>query len=166
MEGLIDLFPRRGSYVTTLTKQDAWEVYTLRASLEGLAFKLVPERTPKDEISSLQSIIKQMTECAAAEEQALLSDLDMSFHEEIVRLAKNQRLLSMWLSIIGQIKLLSRRVIRMEYDQYHNLKIVPERHQLLLTMLLEGSEVERVKAIEEHISSVATLVLKRFDETA
>lgn len=158
-EGLVDLFPRRGSYVTTLTKQDVWEVYTLRASLEGLAFKLVPKCTKPEEIQALHLIIEEMEECVAREDQAGLSNLERGLHEEIVRLANHERLLSVWMSISGQIQLLSRRVIETEYS---DLSLVPKRHQFLLVMLLNGSEEERSRAIEEHINSVEERILAQY----
>ncbi len=158
-EGLVDLFPRRGSYVTALIKQDIWEVYTLRASLERLAFKLVPERTKREEILALHQIIEEMEECVTREDQAGLSDLEWGLHEEIVRLAKHERLLSVWMSLSGQIQLLSRRVIE---EEYSDLSPIPQRHKFLLDRLLNGSEEERSGAIEEHINSVAERILARF----
>ena len=48
-EGLIKHETNRGTFVTTLSSQDAYEIYTLRALLEGEAAQLaIPNLTDKD----------------------------------------------------------------------------------------------------------------------
>ena len=42
-DGLVASAGRRGKVVTSLSSRDAWEVYSLRATLEAMAFRLVME---------------------------------------------------------------------------------------------------------------------------
>jgi len=47
LEGLVHQIPYTGWEVASLTGHDAWELYTLRSSLEGLAARLAAEREPE-----------------------------------------------------------------------------------------------------------------------
>lgn len=151
-EGMVEIRPRRGAFVAQLTKQDVWEIYTLRAALEGLAFRLAGESCSEEDVAHLQAIVKAMGRCAAEADVPGLSALDIQFHESIVELAGHRRLLAEWMSIIAQIQLLSRRVIN---TMYPDLSVVSRRHQKLLDTLVVGSAEQRTQVIEEHIMSIA-----------
>jgi DNA-binding GntR family transcriptional regulator len=159
-EGLVKSIHRRGTYISTLDKHDAWEVYTLRAALERIAFGLAPHQIPSDIRDKLQSIVDEMKSQVPDGDVVTLSDLDMRFHETIVRLAGHKRLLDAWLSLIDQIRLLSRRVIK---TQYPDFDVVAKRHQLLLDVLCNGTEEDRMIEIEKHIHSVADRVLPELE---
>lgn len=155
-EGLIETRSRRGSYVCKLSEKDIWEVYSLRAALESLAFRLASKNITPEKVNDLRQIIAEMENGAKIGDIQRLSELDTKFHETVVRLSGHERLLSAWMSNIGQIKLLSKRVMT---TQYNDLSIVHRRHEALLDALLRGSEDEITKQIVSHIESVAERIL-------
>lgn len=160
-EGLVESRPRRGTYVSMLRKRDAWEIYTLRAALEGLAFCLAPSHMTAKTREQLQAVVDNMRILSAEGDIVGLSELDTQFHETIVRMVEHDRLLTVWTSIIGQIHLLSTQVIKTHFS---DLSAVPDRHQALLDVLSSGSTAQRVAEIEQHIQSAADRVLSHFDE--
>jgi DNA-binding GntR family transcriptional regulator len=142
----------RGTFVPSLSADDVREVYSLRAALEALAFRLAREHLSDENIQSLQALINKMEQAAAAGNVTKLSALEVEFHGLIVRLSGHRRVLSVWNSMIVQIQLLSVRVID---TLYADLEIVPERHRKLLDALVNG---DGARELENHIMSVADRV--------
>ena len=52
-EGIIEIVPHRGAYVTTVSRQDFIEVYRMRGALESLAIQIVVERSTPAERKAL-----------------------------------------------------------------------------------------------------------------
>ncbi|OYW33921.1 MAG: hypothetical protein B7Z41_03970 [Rhizobiales bacterium 12-66-7] len=98
-EGLIVQRPYAGWEVVTLNSHDVWELYTLRASLEGLAARLAarhPDRRARMEIAF--DVLKA---AAASGDGREITEADLSLHKTIVSLAGHQRLASQY-EVVGQ----------------------------------------------------------------
>lgn len=157
-DGLVTSQGRRGRFVTILSAQDAWEVYTLRESLEVMAFEIVVGRFPPEVLARAEGIIGEMRAAAGSGDKRSLSALDVRFHRLICLTSKHARLLATWESMSSQIGLLSRQVVGTQYDQ---LSDIAERHQLLLDVVCSGDMDAATAAIRSHIRSVAQSVAAR-----
>ena len=159
-EGLVATQPRRGASVVTMSAQDVWEVYTLRAALEMYAFRLAQKRITPSQKSHLRSVVDKMRRSALDADSDVLSQLDVDFHESVVRAAGNARLLKAWMEMSGQVRLLSHRVIA---TLYVDLQSVAQRHDLLLRALVESAEgTDVARLIEQHVYSAADRVMPHF----
>lgn len=163
-EGLIESRARKGASVTTLDEKDVWEVYTLRTALEKLAFRLAPSNVTPAKREELQQLIDGMRDLCVEGNIKDLTALGIQFHEQIVRLAQHERLLSAWMSLIKQIHILSESIITSYYDNADDWERVPDRHQRLLEVLCSGTVSEREREIEEHIELAAKRVLSQFEQ--
>ncbi|WP_434733063.1 GntR family transcriptional regulator [Rhizobium sp. YTUHZ044] len=103
-EGLIVQRPYTGWEVTTLTPHDVWELGTLRASLEGLAGRLVAERIDDGARSALTNAIRAMEDAARDENEDFLA-ADLAFHRTVVGLSGNNRLAQHYDLITNQLRL-------------------------------------------------------------
>jgi DNA-binding GntR family transcriptional regulator len=91
-EGLVVLAPYRGWSVISLSSKDAWETYTLRNALEGLASRIVAESiTPakSERIGNAFSALKAAVR-SGRRERIIKADFDL--HRTIVALAEHSRL--------------------------------------------------------------------------
>ena len=61
-EGLITYSINRGCSVADLTNEDIWELYTLRAELEGLAIKWTHGKLAEEDVLQLKQCIADMKE--------------------------------------------------------------------------------------------------------
>src|SRR3979411_1297619 len=59
-EGLVDIFPNQGSYVSKLTAEDAQELIELLAQLEGLPGELSCQRYSNEELKALTGMHEDM----------------------------------------------------------------------------------------------------------
>ena len=159
-DGLVTSMGRRGRFVTVLSPQDAWEVYTLRESLEVMAFEIVVGHCPPDVLARADAIIDEMRVAVDAGDRRSLSGLDVRFHRLICETSNHSRLLASWDSMSNLINLLSRQVVGTRYD---DLNVVTERHQLLVDVVRGGDVDAATAAIRSHIRSVAQSVVAGLD---
>lgn len=91
-EGLVTQIPYTGWMIPRLTAQDAWELYTLRSSLEGLAARLVADKITSDKSRTLRMALKRLSDAAKAGRHADVARADFEFHKTVIRLTEHERL--------------------------------------------------------------------------
>ena len=96
-EGLVELAPNRGATVRSFTVADVWDIYDLRAVLEGHAARRAAGRIQGDEVGRLRELAAQMEGLAGRfedheEEIRALVGLNQEFHGAIVEASRNTRL--------------------------------------------------------------------------
>lgn len=91
-EGFVDLEPRRGARVATVSAKRAEELFEVRESLEGLVARLAARRRSADQLAELQGIVAAGLDHAAAGEFEALPDLNTRFHRVLSAAADNSLL--------------------------------------------------------------------------
>ncbi len=112
-EGLVYKLRNRGTFVARLALEDVEEVCSLRQTLELLAAEyFVRNATPAD-ITKLEEVVDKISQRGGRDiTPKEAADLDIQFHETLVRGADHQRLPDAWLNLREQVRilLLSRNV--------------------------------------------------------
>ncbi|WP_100330043.1 GntR family transcriptional regulator [Bacillus xiapuensis] len=81
-EGLVQIIPHKGAVVTPITKEDIEEIYSLRASLEGLAAERSLPFLTKTDKEELGEILQQMEALQLTDEtNELYIQLNERFHK-------------------------------------------------------------------------------------
>ena len=155
-DGLVASSGKRGKIVSLLTARDAWEVYSLRGTLEAMAISLAMRSATPALFAELDDLVAAMQPASVAADHEVLSDLDVKFHGAICRASGHERLLRAWESMSIQIRLLSQQVIE---TIYADLAAIPERHATLVAMMRAGDERLAEAAIRGHIDSVSARVV-------
>jgi DNA-binding GntR family transcriptional regulator len=109
-EGIVTLVPNKGPIVRALQMDDVFEIYSIRAGLEGLSMRFATQRATDAEVERLVAFHGAM-EAKAADEAVPVSSLladSVSVHQYIVDLSRHSRLVSMYRSISFQIALVNR----------------------------------------------------------
>lgn len=109
-EGVVSLLPNKGPIVRIIEIHDAYEVYSIRSMLEGLAIRLATQVSSDEEIEELKQFYDQMKTKLTDDSVAYLLHDSSHIHETIVRLSRHSRLISMYKSISFQISLINRMV--------------------------------------------------------
>jgi DNA-binding GntR family transcriptional regulator len=108
-EGLVIQTPYTGWSVMSLSADDAWEVYTLRASLEALAARLVANRVAQSgagespTLAGVEKAFKALQEACAKQDKPGIAAADMALHRTIVNLAGHGRLMDQYARVEHQI---------------------------------------------------------------
>ena len=101
--GLIETLPNRGSRVRKVSNQELFDIYDVRAQLEGYAGEIVCEK--KISISNeLIEAVERMIEAANRDKLMLFSSINHEFHSIIIKNAGNEILLKTWQTLHIQIK--------------------------------------------------------------
>lgn len=91
VEGLVEVVPRRGTYVTAPTKIDLREIFEVRLALESTAAYLAAVNGATD---GLTAAADQLRRIADGESTDLMTEqrIGWVFHQEMFAAAKNERL--------------------------------------------------------------------------
>lgn len=103
-EGLLTLVPYTGWTVIELTRQDVWELYTLRSAVERLAAQLVAGRAERQRLAGLRSSIESLERAAGSADAGAIAEADFSFHKAVVEAASHRRLSTQYELIEQQIR--------------------------------------------------------------
>jgi DNA-binding GntR family transcriptional regulator len=144
-EGLITTRPRRGTFVTTLTQHDVYEILTLRTMLERMSIELgMPVRDPSL-LDSARDALEQMERAADAEDRGGLVEAGYFFHSRLLRIAEHGRLEEIYASVQQQLLLCMSRNLVVRERYYEDLHEHVARHRKLLE-LVESGDVEATQA--------------------
>ena len=124
----------RGTYVAQVTADQALQMVTMRALLEGLAARLVAARRTPETLDMLESRHQQVRASAASGRTSEWRDEDWHFHEMVCRAAGNEFLLRAWLSIGNLVRLFLHRHPAYEHEPADVLR----NHERLIAVLRSG----------------------------
>ncbi|HET7480715.1 MAG TPA: GntR family transcriptional regulator [Rubrobacteraceae bacterium] len=97
-EGLVEIEPNKGAMVCTFGVDEVWDIYDLRAVLEGHAARRAAERIDERGLVRLRELAGEMENLVEKsfeereEEIRLLVTLNNEFHGTIVEASRNRRL--------------------------------------------------------------------------
>lgn len=92
-QGLVEVVPRRGIRILSISPQDMDEIYSVLTELESLAAHDVARRGPTAaELAGLRALIEEMEAALARDDRTAWAEADDRFHSLLVALAGNRRL--------------------------------------------------------------------------
>ena len=134
-------------YVAEWDRQTLWEIATLRAALESLAFSLAPENLSQEDFDHLEEIIRQMGEMDASPssiDYKRMSQYDFQFHTFIWARTGHALLEQALENIKPQAHyymFLTRQAGQTDYA---------ERHRILIELLKESDRSQANEIMLDH----------------
>lgn len=132
-DGLIELIPRKGAFVKTISLQDLNEIFPIMALLEGYCAQLSAEKATREDLQCLQGLHANLEQHAAVGDIARYYEDNTKLHDALKHIARNS-----WLE---QITLDLSRVIHLA------------RHQQLIVKGRLGESIEEHRKIIEAIEA-------------
>lgn len=111
-DGLVEIHPRRGTFVFTMTAAQVRQLSEMRAILETAALGLAMARGRDALIAAWSEIVAAMEAALAAGDAAGYRALDGAFHRSIFELAGNAYLLEAFTGIAFRVQALRNRLSR------------------------------------------------------
>ena len=163
-EGLVELAPNRGATVCSFSFEDVWDIYDLRAVLEGHAARRAAGRIERRELERLRELVGEMEGLAGRfydheEEIRVLVALNQEFHGTIVDASRNRRL----------ERLINRTVeIPLMFKAFfwytpHERVISNHYHRQILEALEKGDADRAEIIMREHVYEGRDFVIKALD---
>ncbi|MCR5799564.1 MAG: GntR family transcriptional regulator [Lachnospiraceae bacterium] len=81
LEGLIQIIPNKGAYVTGITAKDVEDIYMMRSRLEGLAARWATEHITKEQLDEMEENIYLSEFHSSKGHFDQITNLDNRFHE-------------------------------------------------------------------------------------
>lgn len=81
LEGLIQIIPNRGAYVTGITAKDVKDIYMIRSLLEGLCARMATEKITKEQLEEMEENIYLAEFHAGKGHMDQMAELDNRFHD-------------------------------------------------------------------------------------
>lgn len=157
-EGLISRSASRGMIVVCLTRKDVEEICCLRLPLEVLATRLVSRDGTEEDFKRLAANVRETAGASSAER---LAELDLEFHEGLVRAAGHGRLLAAWLNLRSQIRLL---MIQRNLIDTESRRGTVRSHEQLLGAMRRRDEARAVALVEMHHQEQYERLIKTLGE--
>jgi DNA-binding GntR family transcriptional regulator len=147
-EGLVQFKDTGRSFVKCLSKIDFEEIYAMRMVLEPVA-----ARRAAANLGAHKALLeKNIQETAAATSVAQVTELDLDFHELILRASGNSRLLRSWRALRPELQLWLGSLHRQREVLLHDVRPkTVSSHRDLLNSLVSGSPDECEALMQRHI---------------
>jgi DNA-binding GntR family transcriptional regulator len=140
-EQLVEVFPRRGMFVTGVDVRDLARISEVREVLEPEAARLAAERATEDDREGLQVMLDEIGRSAD------LMGLDERVHRAVYHAAHNDLLET----TLGQYYVLALRIWMIALDRAHELEQAVEAHRDLLHAILDGDGDGAAELMRAHV---------------
>lgn len=148
-EGLVEIRPRVGTYVTIPSRREITELFEMKELLEGAAARLLAQRGRVPEIDELERNLRESDEAVAKDDRDRYAELVHEFHDLLVRGADNHKLEAHYRTLMNQLAY-ARLVMTSLNQPGRALESEREHHHVLeLVIAKDGDSAERV--MREHV---------------
>ena len=157
-EGLVEIIPRRGTFVRSVSPEQAAEARVVRQALEAVAARSIAGHLGDDFGRQLREIVAQMRVAAASHDFGAFRVLDADFHRLVIEASGNSILTRLWLQI--EQMMFSLHVVSgpRGLDDYEPLADV---HEGLVRLLESGDPEHAARSFVEHSSQLPIDDLRR-----
>jgi DNA-binding GntR family transcriptional regulator len=147
--------------VTTLTRKDIYEIYSLRSVIEGLAARIAVEKFKPDDIAYMEKVLWEIARADPMGDGTVTVKSSLAIHRFIMDKADHKRLLDLWLNLNMQLKMLASMV--MTHD---TITDTFSKHTKLIEALKSGDPDIAEQAMRKHIMDSWRIVEKQLGNTS
>ena len=149
-EGLIEIRPRSGTFVATLSPQEIDETFKIRCALECLAGEEAVRRITADRLRRLKEILRSLKKRPASEEDRKTHDRENSeLHQIIIEASGNRKLEEMYNALNAHIKIA--RIHAAEANWPARMQEEQAEHEAIVAALEARNGEALTAAIRKHI---------------
>jgi DNA-binding GntR family transcriptional regulator len=146
-EGLLISLPNRGTFVSSVSEEEARGAYAVRQRVELYAFELARERLTKAANIELDALVAGLKRAAGHSNYAEMIGLDMRFHGIFYAHSGNPILVALWPLLEGTI----RKFITVAGPHYtRDLVDLAKRHEQLLKDVRSGDMAAVARELSRH----------------
>jgi DNA-binding GntR family transcriptional regulator len=143
-ERLVEVYPRRGMFVSGIDVRQLARLSEVRELLEPEAARLAAERATDSDRAEMAGLLAELD----AGDSALM-DLDERIHRAVYRAAHNDLLEA----TLGQYYVLALRIWTLALDRAHELEEAVEAHRALLEAIQAGDGERAADTMRAHVQN-------------
>jgi DNA-binding GntR family transcriptional regulator len=146
-ERLVDVYPRRGIFVSRVDAGDLASLSETRGVLESWAARLAAERATAGERAEAAALIDELERAAGVRDERGLIELDQRIHRHVYRSTHNPFLAA----TLGEYYALTLRIWFLALDRVARLDDAVQEHRALLEALRDGDPDRAEDAMRRHV---------------
>lgn len=151
-EGYLQVIPRKGAVVASLSERDVEEFYAIKIILEGFAARMAAEKMSMKDIEKLEAINDKLKKLADEEDVKNFFKVHDEFHEVFIKAAGNEKLLE----LINQLIMRFKRLRLASLSQPGRMNVSVQEHE----QLIEAFKRHDGKTADSLVRHTATLGAK------
>lgn len=145
-EGLVNVIPRRGTFVSDVSITDLQRIFELRIPLERLCARLATQRITEEQIAQMELLLQDLKQVRGEDCQALMS-IDKRFHTLLYQSAHNKFLDE----TLNRFHDLSLRLWYLVLDRLGDVRDAIEQHRAIAEAVKAGDSERAELLIQRHI---------------
>jgi DNA-binding GntR family transcriptional regulator len=146
-EKLVDVYPRRGIFVSSVNARDLASLSEVRAELEGFAARLAAERATPDERRAVAALLEELDQRAGEQDERRLIELDQRIHRQIYSCTHNAFLEE----TLNEYYVLTLRIWFLALDRVARLEEAVREHRELMEAIRDGDPDRAEAAMRSHV---------------
>jgi DNA-binding GntR family transcriptional regulator len=155
-DGLIDVRPRVGYFVSEITEQDINDLFEVREIVETRAAKLAALNLSDNEIEKLKEIMRESEEAVKNKDLTTYIENDVRFHGYLQTHINNRRLLA----VMESLNDLTHRERILSIRSPENIQHTLVEHNRIVDALKERDGEAAEKFMAEHLQNVCQRLIE------
>ena len=145
--GLVRLEKNRGVFVRQVSVAEADEIYEVRAVLDEFVGRRVAQTATEDDIRDLRARVERMERAAARGDVDAYVATNLEFHDRLVALAGNEKLLATYRRLVNELHLYRRATL----GQSGTLPVSTREHRDIVDRIASGQAAAAGRALFDHV---------------
>jgi DNA-binding GntR family transcriptional regulator len=160
MEGLVEIQPRKGTFVVNPTRDEVAESFEVRRVLEVYAVELAAQRVTESQLGQMRDLVKALRRLTDIQDWDGVyheyCNLDYDLHHLILRIAGNRRLKEIWEQVNVHVEMARTRYGKLERER----NLTQKEHEEILQAFETRDLPTLQQTISHHIDRAKRSVLE------
>jgi DNA-binding GntR family transcriptional regulator len=162
-EGLVEIRPRSGTFVASLTVQDVDETFRIRCALECLAARDAIHKFSDRDVRHLRELLRALKKQVRSEEDRAAHDKNNTeLHNTIIRASGNRRLQDMYDGLNAHLRIA--RIHAGHNDWVARVRKEQAEHEAIVAAIERRDPTALEKALTQHIHRAKDDMIKALRE--
>lgn len=145
--GLVRLEKNRGVFVRQIGIAEADEIYELRAVLDEYAGRRATQNADALDVAELRSRLERMERAVGRGDLDTYHDANLAFHDRLVELAGNAKLLALYRRLVNELSLHRRASL----DQSGIPSVSLDEHRGIVDCIASGRAAAAGRLLHDHV---------------
>ena len=152
-EGLVEIRPRVGTFVTTPSRREITELFEMKELLEGAAARLLAQRGRVPELDRLEENLREADAAVQRDDTARYAELVQEFHDLLIVGSDNRKLEAHYRTLMNQLAY--PRLVTTSLSQPGRPAQSDQEHHRVVELITakDGDSAERV--MREHVRAMS-----------
>jgi DNA-binding GntR family transcriptional regulator len=146
-EQLVDVYPRRGMFVSGVDVRDLAGLSEVRLALECAGARLAAERATTEDRARCGELLDELEAAAGEPDERSLIELDQRIHLHVYACTQNPFLEQ----TLNEYYVLTLRIWFLALDRVERLDDAVREHRELLTAIRDGDEAHAEEVMRRHV---------------